>query len=419
MAPSPRTPRPVNELAETDAPWADGEEHDVIDSLLFDAVAAGADRGRPHDHQLGAVQGADSASGKIAPMALGSWAIPQMQDAARRRRRTRRHRLHAVPRPGRRRVPLGDRPATTRTASTSTPRHKAAARGWVDWFADESGYATDQGGLSPRLDGPTPAHARGLRRLPACSTSSSPGAAAGEPVNDIDKEAEIGLLEPRLPPAHRRRGARRVGRDQAADLRRPGRQWAAARASVAADAVHWPSRHGPRPGGRPDHVGRSPACRIPIRQDSMLRIHPGDRPRVRRRPPQLRGRSCSSGSRSLLVTFTYVPVANMFWYSFTDWNGISKTKDYIGLDNYIDFFTRPELFRVFFVSASTTSASFVQMALALYFATISELQHPVQEPLQGGPVLPVPHQRRRHRRSRSCTSSGPAARSTRRSRPSA
>ncbi len=73
---------------------------------------------------------------------------------------------------------------------------------------------------------------------------------------------------------------------------------------------------------------------------------------------------------ALLITFTFIPVANMFWYSFTSWNGISKDKEVVGLSNYIDLFTRPELFRVFFVSLYYFAASFVQMALALYFATI-------------------------------------------------
>jgi multiple sugar transport system permease protein len=72
----------------------------------------------------------------------------------------------------------------------------------------------------------------------------------------------------------------------------------------------------------------------------------------------------------LLVVFTYVPVANMFAYSFTKWDGISKTKEFVGLKNYLDVFTRPELFRVFNVSLYYFFASFVQLALALYFATI-------------------------------------------------
>lgn len=72
----------------------------------------------------------------------------------------------------------------------------------------------------------------------------------------------------------------------------------------------------------------------------------------------------------LLVVFTYIPVANLFWYSITDWNGFSKSKDVVGLENYVEFFTRPELFRVFLVSLYYLAASVLQMALALYFATL-------------------------------------------------
>lgn len=73
---------------------------------------------------------------------------------------------------------------------------------------------------------------------------------------------------------------------------------------------------------------------------------------------------------ALLITFTYVPVINMFQYSLTDWNGISKERDPVGLDNYVRIFSDPEYFRVFFVSLYYFAASFVQMALALYFATV-------------------------------------------------
>lgn len=72
----------------------------------------------------------------------------------------------------------------------------------------------------------------------------------------------------------------------------------------------------------------------------------------------------------LLLVFTYLPVANMFWYSFTVWDGLSANKEFVGFDNYVEFYTRPELFRVFYVSLFYVAASVVQMALALYFATI-------------------------------------------------
>ncbi|MGN8647507.1 carbohydrate ABC transporter permease [Gracilibacillus sp. HCP3S3_G5_1] len=72
---------------------------------------------------------------------------------------------------------------------------------------------------------------------------------------------------------------------------------------------------------------------------------------------------------TLLATFSFLPVANMFWYSVTDWNGYSD-KEFVGLENYITVFTDPEYFRVFGVSLYYFFATFVQMGLALYFATI-------------------------------------------------
>ncbi|MDQ0847098.1 carbohydrate ABC transporter permease [Streptomyces sp. V1I6] len=72
----------------------------------------------------------------------------------------------------------------------------------------------------------------------------------------------------------------------------------------------------------------------------------------------------------LLITFTYVPMGNMIYYSFTDWDGISPDRNFTGVDNYSEIFTRPELFRVFFVSFYYLAASVVQIVIALYFATV-------------------------------------------------
>ncbi|MEE1941009.1 sugar ABC transporter permease [Streptomyces sp. TRM 70361] len=73
---------------------------------------------------------------------------------------------------------------------------------------------------------------------------------------------------------------------------------------------------------------------------------------------------------ALLITFTYVPVGNMVFYSFTDWDGVSPDRNFVGTGNYTELFTRPELFRVFFVSFYYLAASVVQIVLALYFATV-------------------------------------------------
>jgi len=72
---------------------------------------------------------------------------------------------------------------------------------------------------------------------------------------------------------------------------------------------------------------------------------------------------------ALLVTFAFLPVISMFWYSFTDWNGYSEM-NFIGLENYKTIFSNPEYFAVFRVSLYYFFATFVQLGIALYFATI-------------------------------------------------
>ncbi|MGV9559066.1 carbohydrate ABC transporter permease [Streptomyces sp. NPDC003401] len=97
------------------------------------------------------------------------------------------------------------------------------------------------------------------------------------------------------------------------------------------------------------------------------------RPSPRGGPPLLRRLTpwfFLAAPLALLITFTYVPVGNMVFYSFTDWDGVSPDRDFTGLDNYRQIFTRPELFRVFFVSFYYLAASAAQIVIALYFATV-------------------------------------------------
>ncbi|MET7424842.1 sugar ABC transporter permease [Dactylosporangium sp. NPDC005555] len=73
---------------------------------------------------------------------------------------------------------------------------------------------------------------------------------------------------------------------------------------------------------------------------------------------------------ALLIAFTYIPVGSMISYSFTDWDGLDPDPAFVGVDNYVQLFTRPELFTVFLVSGYYLLAAFVQTGLALYFAFI-------------------------------------------------
>ena len=48
----------------------------------------------------------------------------------------------------------------------------------------------------------------------------------------------------------------------------------------------------------------------------------------------------------LLILFTYLPLVDMVRYSLYKWDGFGKMK-FIGIDNYVEMFTKPEYFRMF------------------------------------------------------------------------
>ena len=73
---------------------------------------------------------------------------------------------------------------------------------------------------------------------------------------------------------------------------------------------------------------------------------------------------------ALLIVFTYVPVGNMIFYSFHKWDGLDVTMDPVGWANYVRVFTDEQYWRVFLVSGYYFAASFAQIAIALYFATV-------------------------------------------------
>jgi multiple sugar transport system permease protein len=60
----------------------------------------------------------------------------------------------------------------------------------------------------------------------------------------------------------------------------------------------------------------------------------------------------------------------MLIYSFSKWDGFGPIDKFIGLKNYIDIFTKPEYFSVFLVSLYYFVGAIIQLAIALYFATI-------------------------------------------------
>lgn len=221
-------PEASNKLAHDDAPWAPGKEHYIIDSLLYDAVAAGLVEDDPtttnweNSKQL-------IGTGQVATMALGSWAISQMYEFADDPAD-----IGYLPFPyqvnGKFHSTVG---GDYKQAVNRHSKHKAAAKAWITWFVEESGYAEDQGSVSPLVNGPNPDTLADFTELGVEYVELNPAPPGEEGlVNRIDAAAEIGLWNPpyrqRLVDAAR--GAtNETKEDIFADL---NAKWAAARAST-------------------------------------------------------------------------------------------------------------------------------------------------------------------------------------------
>lgn len=145
----------VNEMTGMDAPWSDDTDTGVIDGLIYDVVAQGlteADPTTTNWEESKRLLG----TGEVATMVLGSWAIPQMQDAAEAAGGSRED-IGYMPFPAQvdgtfHAVAGGDYNLGINVNS----ENKVTARAWIDWFNNESGFSESQVGLSPRVDGEVP-----------------------------------------------------------------------------------------------------------------------------------------------------------------------------------------------------------------------------------------------------------------------
>jgi ABC-type glycerol-3-phosphate transport system substrate-binding protein len=178
-------------LADDDAPWAPGKEHFVIDSLLYDAVKGGLTEPDPATTNWEQSKGL-LGTGKIATMMLGSWSVVQMQQAA-----ASKDDIGYWPFPSQtggkfHTVVSGD----YKNAINRNSSNKATARAWIDWFTDESNYATDQGGVAPLKNAATPATLDGLAAAKTEFIELNPAPKGKEGLADkIGNQAEIALWD--------------------------------------------------------------------------------------------------------------------------------------------------------------------------------------------------------------------------------
>lgn len=188
-----------SELAHTDAPWAPDTDHYVIDKLIYDVVNQGLTEKDPTTTAWEPSK-ALIGTGEIATMALGSWAIVQMQQAA----------VAA----GASADDIGYMPfphqidgtfyssagGDYKNAVNIHSENKEAAKAWVTWYADKSGFAANEGGIPPLIGGDFPSQLSDFDALGVKFVEQLPAPAGEESLtNDIDHEAEIGLYDAIFP----------------------------------------------------------------------------------------------------------------------------------------------------------------------------------------------------------------------------
>ncbi|MFK0119475.1 ABC transporter substrate-binding protein [Streptomyces sp. NPDC090994] len=182
----------TSRLAEGD-PWAEGADLRVGDTLLHDIVSAGLIEKDPTTTNW---EGSKPklAKGEIATMWLGSWAVIQMRQAAEQAG-TDPDDIGFMPFPAQQ---DGTFCAVTspdyQQAVNVHSEHKEAARAWIDWFTDKSGYAAANLALSPLKDAPLPGLLKPYQEagVKLIDLDDSKGAE----VKAIDNASEVGIYQP-------------------------------------------------------------------------------------------------------------------------------------------------------------------------------------------------------------------------------
>ncbi|MET0423204.1 MAG: extracellular solute-binding protein [Actinoplanes sp.] len=183
----------VNDKFPTDAePWQAGKIENITDGLLYDIVHAKLSEKDPLTTNWESSKPM-LATGKVASMLLGSWAVPQMQEAAKAAKANPDD-IGFWPFPyqtdGKFHAAIdGDKLAAV---SKNSP-NKATAKAFLDWFVNESGFAADQQAIPPAISQPLPASLQAftatgveLVEVPAATTNSGKE-------DEIIKESEIDL----------------------------------------------------------------------------------------------------------------------------------------------------------------------------------------------------------------------------------
>ncbi|AYG78369.1 hypothetical protein DWB77_00476 [Streptomyces hundungensis] len=179
-------------LAGSDKPWGEGSDLHVIDTLLYDIVHEGLSEKDPTTTNWETSK-TELAKGKVGSMLLGSWAVHQVRDAATAAGQNPDD-IGFMPFPAQKNGAFcATLVSDYQLAVNAHSKNKAAARAWLDWFTDKSGFATKEGGVSALKAAALPSVLKPYEDNDVKLVERSD--AKTEQVNAIDNAAEIGLAK--------------------------------------------------------------------------------------------------------------------------------------------------------------------------------------------------------------------------------
>ncbi|WP_029699150.1 sugar ABC transporter permease [Clostridium sp. Ade.TY] len=91
----------------------------------------------------------------------------------------------------------------------------------------------------------------------------------------------------------------------------------------------------------------------------------------------------------LLILFGVLPIVSIFNYSFTSWNGLSQSKNFIGFDNFIKILTDPNYIEVFTNSFYYFISGVLQIIIGLTLAIILSFKVKYKNFFKGVFIFPL------------------------------
>ena len=185
-------PEAQNAMTDDDAPWTEGTDVYAIDSLLYDIVHEGLNEEDPLTTNWEQSK-SDFATGKIATMVLGSWAISQFAaaatDAGIDPSAVGFMAWPATAEDGKQYATIG---GDYNLAINKNSSNKAAARAWVDWLLEDSGYTETQGMISAVKAAPLPGNLQSLSDNDVQLIEAAPAPAGEEGLlNNIADKSQV------------------------------------------------------------------------------------------------------------------------------------------------------------------------------------------------------------------------------------